>query len=289
MILVTGASGTVGREVAARLSGHAPVRLGLRDPARAGTADGVRFDFLDPSSFGPALRGVDRVFLLRPPQLARPRHDFGPFVAAMERAGVRQVVFLSVRGAGSNPLLPHHGIERLLERSALAWTHLRPNDFMQNFATVHRADIRDLGEIWAPAGHGRTSFVDVRDVADAAVRVLTEEGHGRQAYTLTGPEALSLDEVVSVLSGVVGRRITYRNPGIPAFLRHIRAAGHSLAFGLVMTGVYTAARLGLAAGITPDLERLLGHPATPFPVFAKDCAPLWRPAAMTAREASATG
>ena len=106
MILVTGASGTVGREVAARLSGHAPGRLGLRDPARAGTADGVRFDFLDPSSFGPALRGVDRVFLLRPPQLARPRHDFGPFVAAMERAGVRQVVFLSVRGAGSNPLLP---------------------------------------------------------------------------------------------------------------------------------------------------------------------------------------
>ena len=92
-----------------------------------------------------------------------------------------------------------------------------------------------------------------------------------------------------MLSGVAGRRITYRNPGIPAFLRHIRAAGHSLAFGLVMTGVYTAARLGLAAGITPDLERLLGHPATPFPVFAKDCAPLWRPAAMTAREASATG
>ena len=288
MILVTGASGTVGREVAARLSGQAPVRLGSHSPAGGGMADGVRFDFLDPSTFGPALDGVDRVFLLRPPQLARPRHDFGPFIAAMERAGVRQAAFLSVRGAGSNPLLPHRGIERLLERSALAWTHLRPNDFMQNFATVHRADIRDRGEIWAPAGHGRTSFVDVRDVADAAVRVLTEAGHERRAYTLTGPEALTMDQAAAVLSGVRGRRVAYRNPGIPAFLRHVRAAGHSLAFGLVMTGVYTAARLGLAAGVEPDLERLIGRPATAFPVFARDYAALWQPGAMAAREASAT-
>ena len=277
MILVTGASGTVGREVVVRLAGHGPVRRATRDPAGAGL-DSVRFDFLDSSTFGPALHGVDRVFLLRPPKLARARHDFGPFIGAIERAGVRQAVFLSVRGAGGNPLLPHHGIERLLQRSALAWTHLRPNDFMQNFATVHRADIRDRSGIWAPAGRGRTSFVDARDVADAAVRVLTEAGHGRKAYTLTGPDALSLHDVADVLSGVLGRRITYRNPGIPAFLRHNRSAGHPLAFGLVMAGVYTAARLGLAAGISPGLPRLLGRPATPFGTFARDSAALWRPA-----------
>ena len=289
MILVTGASGTVGREVAARLSGRAPVRLGLRDLARGGTADASRFDFLDPSTFGPALRGVNQVFLLRPPQLARARHDFGPFIAAMERVGVRRVVFLSVRGAGGNPLLPHHGIERLLERSALAWTHLRPNDFMQNFATVHRADIRDRSEIWAPAGHGRTSFVDVRDVADVAVRVLTEAGHERRAYTLTGPEALTMDRVAAVLSAALGRRIAYRNPGVLAFLRHVRAAGHPLAVGLVMTGVYTAARLGLAAKVAPDLEQLIGRPATPFPVFAQDYAALWQRGPTAARGASAKG
>ena len=280
MILVTGASGTVGREVAARLDGHAPVRLGLRDPAQAGVAGGVRLDFLDPSSFEAALRGVDRVFLLRPPQLARARRDFGSFIAAMERAGVRHVVFLSVRGAGSNPLLPHRQIERLLERSALAWTHLRPNDFMQNFATVHRADIRDRGEVWAPAGHGRSSFVDVRDVADAAVRALTGTGCDRQAYTLTGPEALTLDEVAAALSAVLGRRIAYRNPGVFAFLRHVRAAGRPLALGLVMTGVYTAARLGLAAGVAPDLERLIGRAATPFRSFAADYAIDWRPGSL---------
>ncbi len=274
MILVTGASGLVGREVANRLVGHAPVRLGLR--GGIGEAGTIRFDFLDPSTFEAALRGVDRVFLLRPPQLARARHDFGPFVAAMQRAAVQQVAFLSVRGAERNPLLPHRRIEKLLEVSGLAWTHLRPNDFMQNFATVHRADIRDHAELWAPAGRGRTSFVDARDVADAVVRVLTEPGHERQAYALTGSGAFDLDEVAALLSGALGRQIIYRNPGIPAFLRHIRAAGHPLAFGLVMTGVYTVARLGLAAEVIPDLGRLIGRPPTLLQSFIQDYASVWQ-------------
>lgn len=278
MILVTGASGLVGREVVSRLAGRVAVRLGSRDARRlVDGAEAGRFDFLDLSTFEAALRDVDRVFLLRPPQLARARHDFGPFVEAMQRAGVQQVVFLSVRGAERNPLLPHRGIEKLLEASGLVWTHLRPNDFMQNFSTVHRADIRDRGEIWAPAGHGRTSFVDVRDVADAAVRVLTERGHERRAYTLTGGDAFSLDEVAAILAEVLDRRITYRNPGIPAFLRHIRMAGHPFVFGLVMTGVYTVARLGLAAEINPDLERLVARPPTTLRAFIHDHRTLWQP------------
>ncbi len=277
MILVTGSSGLVGREVASRLAGRALVRLALRDPAGgAEGAERVRFDFRDPSTFEAALRGVGRVFLLRPPRLARPRRDFGPFVEAMRRAGVGQVVFLSVRGAAGNPLLPHHGIERLLEASGLAWTHLRPNDFMQNFATVHRADIRDRGEIWAPAGRGRTSFVDARDVAEAAVRTLTEPGHGRRAYTLTGGRAFDLEEVAALLSDVLGRPVAYRNPGIPAFLRHTRGSGQPLALGLVMTGVYTVARLGLAAEVTPDLAGLLGRPPMGLRCFVQDCAAVWR-------------
>jgi uncharacterized protein YbjT (DUF2867 family) len=280
MILVTGSSGLVGREVAIRLAGRAPVRLAVRDSAGgaegAGDAEQVRFDFRDASTFEAALRGISRVFLLRPPRLARAQHDFGPFVAAMRRAGVGQVVFLSVRGAASNPLLPHRGIEKLLEASGLAWTHLRPNDFMQNFATVHRADIRDRGGIWAPAGRGRTSFVDARDVAEAAARTLTEPGHERRAYTLTGDGAFGLEEVAALLSEVLGRPVAYRNPGIPAFLRHMRKAGHPLALGLVMTGVYTVARLGLAAEVTPDLAQLIGRPPTALRSFVQDYADVWR-------------
>lgn len=277
MILLTGSTGLVGREVANRLAGRAPVRLAVREPVPGtGATERVRFDFRDPATFEAALRGVSRVFLLRPPRLARARRDFGPFVAAMRQAAVSQVVFLSVRGAARNSLLPHHGIERLLEASGLAWTHLRPNDFMQNFATVHRDDIRGRGEIWAPAGRGRTSFVDVRDVAEAAARTLTEPGHGRRAYTLTGDGAFSLEEVAALLSDVLARPVAYRNPGIPAFLRHMRAAGHPLALGLVMTGVYTVARLGLAAEVAPDLARLIGRPPTALRSFVEDYADVWR-------------
>lgn len=280
MILVTGASGLVGREVARALSGRAPVRLALRDPARGteneGAQERVRFDFRDPSTFEAALHGIDRVFLLRPPQLARPRRDFDPFIAAMRRAGVRHVAFLSVRGADRNPLLPHRGIEKRLERSGMAWTHLRPNDFMQNFATVHRADIRDRGEIWAPAGQGRTTFVDVRDVAEAAARVLTGPGHENRAVTLTGSEPLDLNQVAAALSEALGRPIAYRNPGIPAFLRHVRAGGQPLALGLVMTAVYTVARLGLAAEASPDFERLTGRTPTTLRTFIRDYAAVWQ-------------
>ena len=280
-ILVTGASGTVGREVAKRLAERgAPARLALRDPSRdvegADALERARFDFHDPSGFEGALRGVDRVFLLRPPQLADVRRDFDPFLVAMLQAEVKRVVFLSVRGAERNPLLPHRRIEKALERSGLAWTHLRPNDWMQNFATVHRDDIRTRGEIWAPAGKGRASFVDARDVAEAAAAVLTEEGHGGRAYPLTGGEELDLDEVAALLSQILGRRVSYRNPGVVAFLRHVRAAGRPLSLGLVMTGVYTIARLGLAAGVSPELERLTGRPPTPFRSFAEDHAAVWR-------------
>ena len=218
---------------------------------------------------------MDRVFLLRPPQLANVRRDFDPFLLAMLRSDVERVVFLSVRGAERNPLLPHRRIEKALERSGLAWTHLRPNDWMQNFATVHRDDIR-RGELWAPAGRGRTSFVDARDVAEAAVAVLAGQGHERRAYALTGGEEFDLDGAAAVLSEAIGRPVAYRNPGVLAFLRHVRATGRPLSLGLVMTGVYTIARLGLASGTTPELERLTGRPPITLRAFAADHASVWR-------------
>ena len=280
-ILVTGASGTLGREVAKRLAEReAPVRLAVRDPSRGiegcGGMEHFRFDFHDPTGFPAALRGVDRVFLLRPPRLASVRRDFEPFLRAMERAGVERVVFLSVRGADRNPLLPHRRIEKRLERSGLLWTHLRPNDWMQNFAIVHRDDIRTRGEIWAPAGRGRTSFIDARDVAEAAAAVLTCPRHERRAYPLTGGEDLDLFQVAAAISDAAGRRVSYREPGVFAFLRHLRADGRPLALGAVMAGVYTVARLGLAAGVSPELERLIGRPPTAFRTFAEDYAGVWR-------------
>ncbi len=189
-----------------------------------------------------------------------------------------------MRGAEKNPLLPHHGIEKLVERSGLGFTHLRPNDFMQNFATVHRDDIRLRSAIWAPAGQGRASWVDVRDVGAAAAAVLTyPASHAGRAYTLTGPEALTVDEAAAILSRVLGRRIVNRAPGLPGFVWRRWRAGGGLPIALVMGAVYTIQRLGLAAGITDDLPRLIGRTGTRFADFAQAYATTWDASAQPSR------
>jgi len=105
-------------------------------------------------------------------------------------AGLKHVTFLSVQGAERNVLVPHYRIERHLERSGLHHTLLRPAFFMQNLSTTHAADIRERDEIFLPAGRGKTAFIDARDVGAIAARTLTESGHDRMAYELTGREAL---------------------------------------------------------------------------------------------------
>ena len=278
MILVTGATGLTGRAVAQSLEGRAPLRLALRNPGRAmgltAKAERVRFDFNDPASFGPALSGVTAVYLLRPPAIARPA-VFEPLLAAMRAAGVRRVAFLSVRGAELIPVLPHHGIERRIESSGLVWTHLRPNDFMQNFETVHRADIRDRGKIWAPAGGGRASWVDVRDVAEAAACVLTEGGHEYRAYVLTGQEALSFEDAARLFSAYTGHMVLYGRPSLLRYLWHQHNAGRPAAFALVMAGIYTAQRLGMAAGIKSDLSQLIGRAPRSLERYISEYAHFW--------------
>ena len=286
-VLVTGATGNVGAAALRLLVGAGrAVRAGLhrlpagppgRDGSAAGGAEHVRLDFRDASTFGPALRGIRRVLLVRPPAIADVEATLVPFIAAAEHAGVEHVVFLSLQGAGRNPVVPNRKVERALKGSDLAWTLLRPSFFMQNLSGTHRAEIRDRGELYVPAGRGRTAFVDARDVAAVAFRALAESGHEGRAYTLTGPAALSYAEVAQVLSDVLGRPVRYADPSLPAFWRRRRESGDPAAFVAVMAALYTVCRLGLAAGVTGELEGLLGRPATPLRAFAEDHRAVWDP------------
>jgi len=286
-VLVTGAPGNVGTPLVAELLRlGAPVRVAARHAAaaRAALGDAVDlspFDFERPDTFGPALAGVERMFLLRPPQIADVDGAIAPALRAAEAAGVRHVVFLSIQGAEKNRIVPHRKVEERLRASGMAWTFVRAAYFMQNLSTTHAPEIRELDEIWVPAGRSsRTAHVDARDVAAVAARALVEDGHGGRAYTPTGPAALTYDEVAALLTAELGRPIRYADPGLLAYWRRMRRRGMPRAMVGVTVGIYTAARMGLAAGLTDDVERITGRTPIPMAQFVHDARGAWeRPAA----------
>ncbi len=279
-ILVTGATGNVGAALIERLRAREvrPVAA-VRDVASArrrlgDEIDYVAFDFASPGTFAAAFAGVDRLFLVRPPQIADVRGVMVPAIDAARRAGVRQVVFLSLLGVERNPVVPHYRIETALRESGMAWTFLRASYFMQNLDTTHREDVR-RGEIMVPAGRGKTSFVDVRDIAAVGALALTETGHEGRGYPLTGARALDYSEVARQFTAVLGRPVHYLAPSIVAYARHMRAHGHPWTFILITVVLYTTARLGLAAGVTDDFPRLLGRPPLILRQYITDYRGAW--------------
>jgi uncharacterized protein YbjT (DUF2867 family) len=279
-VLVTGATGNVGRPVVrALLAAGRAVRAAQRhpdEPAIPG-AEAVAFDFTTPATWDAAFAGVDALLLVRPPQLGNVRRDLLPALDAARGAGVRHVVFLSLAGADRLPVLPHARIESWLRGSGLGWTFVRPSYFMQNLSTTHAPDVR-AGVLTVPAGHGRTAFVDAADVAAVSTAALLDpDGHRGRTWTPTGPQALTYHEVGAVLADVLGHPVRYTRPGVPAYWRHARGQGMPVGFAAVTTAIYTTARWGLAAGLTDDVRTVTGRPPGDLRAFAERERAAWLP------------
>lgn len=275
-VLVTGATGTVGAPLVAGLLGAgARVRAASRHPDTGDQPDGLepaRFDLTDPGTWSAAFTGVHTMFLLRPPQVGNVGRDVAPALQAARAIGVRHVVLLSVQGADRLKVLPHARIESWLRSSGMGWTFVRASFFTQNLAQVHAAQVREHDVLLMPAGHGRTAFVDAHDVAAVAAAALLDPGaHAGRAWTPTGPEALTYTEVAAQLSEVLGRRITYPAPGLLDYARQARSWGMPATMVAVTSGIYTTARLGLAAGLTDDVHTVTGRAPTGVrPVLERD-------------------
>lgn len=267
-VLVTGATGRTGGAVVDALRGRADIRAASRGATPVDGTTPVRFDYADPATFAPALKGVDRMFVLHPP--GTPMEQLTAFLDAALVAGVQRVVLQSVRGAEGSRVLPHARAEAAVRERPFAWTMLRPSDYMQNLADVHRAAIREHGEIAVPAGRGRSPFIDVADVGAVGAAALLESGHDGRGHEMTGPDDLTFEEVAATLSDVLGRPVRYRSPSVPRFvIEQVRRFDRPLPMALVMSALYTTQRLGRASGTTDVVERLLGRPATPLRAFVE--------------------
>ncbi|MBB1513870.1 SDR family oxidoreductase [Tessaracoccus sp. MC1627] len=280
-VFVTGATGTVGAGVVSELLARgervvAAVRsVEAADRLPAGV-EAREFDFDTPASaIRRAMTGVDRLFLVRPPQVADVQRYLFPVIDAARDLGVRQVVFLSLQGVQANRRTPHHAVEARLKATGAPYTMLRPNFFMQNLSATYAAEIRERGEIRVPAGRSRTAFIDARDIGRVAATVFTEPGHERRAYTLSGEESLGYRDVARTMTDVLGREITYTRPTEREYLALLEADGRPADYIAVQKMIYRVVRLNVSALPNRSIRRLTGRPATSFREFIRDHRAAW--------------
>jgi len=268
MILITGATGTVGSEVVKRLSAQGiRVRAVTRNPRKAAAnrlahIEFVAGDFDDSHSLRRACSGVDRAFLLSDSTDHAERQQIA-FANVARKCGVKHIVKLSQL---------HASVEAAIQAFGLSYTFLRPNLYMQGLLNF-RQSITQQSAFFAAAGEARISAVDVRDLAAVAVAALTTSLHDNKTYSLTGPEALTFTRMARQLSKAIGRPITFTDVP-PATMR---AALIDLgmpawqADGLLEE--FEMYRRGEAAGVEPGVQEALGRAPRSFAEFARDYAP----------------
>lgn len=274
-VLVTGASGTVGGEVARQLiAAEIPTRVLVRSAEKAapfqGKAEIAIGDFADRASLARALEGARSALMAsfdHPDQLALQ----GNLIAAAKHAGVGLVARVSGASADVDSqaaLMRAHGAgDQQLAQSGLGYCLLRPHWFHQNFLGYCPG-----GVIRLPVGDGRVPFVDVRDIAAVAVKALTEPGHDGKAYGLLGPEALTHAEVAEILSEVTGRRFVFEDVSPAAYREMAIAEGMDATRADQLIEILERIRAGLSESESDDVERVLGRPPISFAQFARDYA-----------------
>jgi len=276
LILVTGATGTVGAEVvnALRLK-PVQVRAVVHSTAKAGKLKAsnvqlVEADYVKRETLAATFQGVERLFLLTP--FVREQVDMGKLLVDLaKKAGVRHIVKLSAVGAEFEPGIQlgrwHREVEKYIEASGIPYTHLRPCSFMQNFIQYFKPQ---KGSIFLPWGKGKTALIDARDIGAVAAQVLTDNKFLGKALTLTGPQALSGDEVAAILSKATGKPMTYLDmPEDAAFAAMKNIGLPTWAMDALME-LHALTKAGFAAGITNTVKQVLGREPIRFEQFAKD-------------------
>ncbi|MGV3502188.1 MAG: SDR family oxidoreductase [Adhaeribacter sp.] len=287
-ILITGATGTVGSETVKALSGlDLHVRAGVHSLIKGDRFRGLphvdmcHLVFQDEETLRVAFTGVDRVLLITP--LMENQVEAARKMIDMARqTGVRHIVRLSVSGARQDSPLQllrwHRETEAYLEASGIPYTHLRPTSFMQNFVSQAATSVCESNAIYLPLGQARISFVDARDVAEVAKAVLTQSGHENKAYEISGPEAISINEVAHALTQATDRLITYVE--VPEEAARQTMQQHHMPAWMIraLTELNTYCREGQQAQVHDTIEKLTGRKPRTIYDFAQDYLTCFQPA-----------
>ncbi|BBX85110.1 NmrA family NAD(P)-binding protein [Mycolicibacterium aubagnense] len=270
-VLVLGGTGRTGSRI-----GRALIDQGAaaRTASRSGSA--TKFDWDDQQTYRPALDGVDRVYLVPPNLRVRFADQVAAFLETAVDAGVRHITLLSAYGADRAPaVIDLAAVERLVaECGGITHTILRPAWVMQNFTDEHLPLIDD--SLTVPSGGGAEAFVDADDIAAVAVRtVLEPAAHDGATYTLTGPAALTFEDVAAVIADVSGRPVKHVDVDQQVWIDGAVAAGVPADYAVMLRWLTGTIIDGHGATPTGDVEKVLGHPATDLATFARRNAATW--------------
>ncbi|WP_405659865.1 NAD(P)H-binding protein [Streptomyces sp. RK9] len=262
LFLVLGATGKTGRRVVPRLraAGHT-----VRAVSRSGE---TRFDWHDRTTWAPVLDGVTGLYLIAPED-PEPVDDF---VAQAAAAGVRRFVVLSGRGAdvsGESFLPGMARAERAVADARVDWTVVRANNFAQNFSEdfFHAAVL--AGRLALPVGDTVEPFVDVEDIADVVVALLTEEGHSHRVYELSGPRALTYGAAVAEIAEASGRPMRFEAISPEQFLAELTADGVPAAVAQELTDLFTFVAEGHLSSLATGVRDVLGREPRDFTEYVK--------------------
>lgn len=275
-VLVTGATGTIGSTLVPELC-----RLGVRtrafvrDPDRArglqqAGAELAIGSFEDEGSLASAMRGVDTMVLITPPQ-ERAREYAAEAIEAARDSGVERIVRISVIRAdphGPTDNVQQHGdTDARVQASGLRWTILRPHFFMQNLL-MSIPTLRDDGSLYWGMGEGRLGMIDARDIADATTAVATSDAVDGRVYTLTGPASITFHEVARAFGDALEQPISYVPVSLDAVEESLRAFGTSDWFARMMRDYSQAYSENWGDFVTDDLRTLTGHAPRSIDDFA---------------------
>ena len=273
-ILVVGASGTVGSELSRLLAaqGETVVKATSRKP---GAADQVQLDLVSRAGLKAAFDGIDRAFFLAPPGHADQEALLAPLIDEAKARGLKKVVLMTAMGANADENAPMRKAERRLEASGLAYNIIRPNWFMQNFNTFWLHGIQTAGQIFLPVGAAKGSFIDARDIALVAARLLTSEALANRDFDLTGPRALDHAEVAAILTRAAGKTIVFTDITPEAMLQGLLGAGLPKDYAEFLVLILGYFKAGYAERTTDAVLQVTGQPPRTIEQYAQDYRASW--------------
>jgi len=273
-ILVTGVTGLLGRIVLDKLLSKVPtssVNVLVRDEVKAAPFRELGVEvaigsYDDKTSLVNAFKDVDKLYFVSGSDIAKRGQQHENVVSAAIEAKVDHVVYTSFQRKNETETSPIHFVasthlltERLLQSSGLKYTILKHGIYTEMIPIFIGDRVLETGVIFQPAGEGKTAFILRSDLAEAGVAVLTGQGHENRSYELTGPAAVSFEEIAAKISAVTGKNVSYVSPAPEVFTAELTKAGVPAEYIGLFAGFSGATKEGEFASISTDLEKLTGR------------------------------